>query len=812
MNSEEGRTSEGSRNGSTTRRNNKGKKKGAGVAGPTATPLHNNVPVVPLLSTALPLAPGGTATEEEDGEELCFICADTVTWYAIGECNHKVCHLCSLRLRALYKQKSCALCKTELHDVVYTKNPDALFQDFNLRKMPAYDHRLRIYFESSEIQEDVMILLRFNCPDPSCDVSCTGGWGELKEHVKKGHGMLMCNLCTRHKKLFTHEHTLYTKATLDRHNKLGDPDDPSFKGHPTCGFCRNNFYGQDELFEHCREKHEQCFLCQRNGVRNQYFQNYAELESHFRSDHFPCYAPECLEKKFVVFNSNIDLKGHELEEHSSGKAKAKGQAIELNFTYTGSAERDFGRDHSKRSSAKRGGRQGNDRDGQREGEGSSRSGANNFGPGSAPDHQIGNGMQRLRPPPGFGSKLSEPEPPAQASSSSPTPHPAASPRPQIPSMPTPSEAAAGLSGAANALSQPTGFAIGPPATVEGEIMQKVQQLFLYSATKIAEFKSLATSYRQSLINADEFVTGFMSLAAQNKTGKHKKDAEAEAAKIWRRMADTVPDPEEEPEANVGGKGKGKARSKGVPLSLGPRTGGRLKNDMLRALNDWKVSSEEYPLPRPTIPSYANSTATPSAVLPHSTTKIPASAAARVLVIKKNATKQRTATRGGGFGNASSGATASAKDSVWERVSHVPGASAPPDSNRSATPVTFAGSQAGDDDDRPATPSGNTTSTPSVASAYSHPTLQVNDRAAPAPKPAFSKTVQSGRIMGGGNRVSDNEFPGLPKRAPKPPPRTINGRIGGSTAWGEDSSQGSASGSGTESGKKSKKGVTLMHFG
>ena len=43
--------------------------------------------------------------------EVCFICASPVVYTAIAPCNHQTCHICSLRLRALYKTKACAHCR-----------------------------------------------------------------------------------------------------------------------------------------------------------------------------------------------------------------------------------------------------------------------------------------------------------------------------------------------------------------------------------------------------------------------------------------------------------------------------------------------------------------------------------------------------------------------------------------------------------------------------------------------------------------------------------------------------------------------------
>ena len=138
----------------------------------------------------------------------------------------------------------------------------------------------------------------------------------------------MCDLCTRNKKVFTHEHDLFTIPELRKHEKFGDDnpgavDQSGFKGHPECGFCRQRFYGDDELYTHCRDKHERCHICDRRTQRReqQYFLDYSSLEIHFRKDHFLCADQDCLDKKFVVFESEMDLKGHQLETHPEGLSK-----------------------------------------------------------------------------------------------------------------------------------------------------------------------------------------------------------------------------------------------------------------------------------------------------------------------------------------------------------------------------------------------------------------------------------------------------------------------------------------------------------
>ena len=52
------------------------------------------------------------AEEGEDVErEVCFICASPVVHISVAPCNHRTCHICALRLRALYKTRACAHCR-----------------------------------------------------------------------------------------------------------------------------------------------------------------------------------------------------------------------------------------------------------------------------------------------------------------------------------------------------------------------------------------------------------------------------------------------------------------------------------------------------------------------------------------------------------------------------------------------------------------------------------------------------------------------------------------------------------------------------
>lgn len=283
----------------------------------------------------------GNTDSTSFNENGCIICTEPITFYAVADCNHRTCHLCSLRLRALYKIKNCAYCKTEQTKVIFTRDPEKPFQDYDDTDLPYMDEKLNIFCEDQEIYDDMLIRLKFNCPDKNCEVICDG-WQDLKKHVRREHKLWLCDLCVQHKKIFTEEHKLFTRNQLDKHYMEGD--ESGFTGHPRCDFCRIDFYGDDELYEHCRNSHEQCHICLQAGIRHQYYIDYNELEQHFRNDHFLCFHQECLDKKFVVFKTDIDLKAHELEIHGSyisGQRAKQHEArrIEVNFISYGESIR-----------------------------------------------------------------------------------------------------------------------------------------------------------------------------------------------------------------------------------------------------------------------------------------------------------------------------------------------------------------------------------------------------------------------------------------------------------------------------------------
>ncbi|KAK7038178.1 hypothetical protein R3P38DRAFT_2904840 [Favolaschia claudopus] len=333
-----------SQRGTGKRGNNRGNNRGRGGSRGAARAGTNANAVQTVEETVQPSTAVEAIPEDQVATEdsaVCWICAEPIKYYAVSECNHRTCHVCSLRLRALYKKNDCTFCKVPQPAVVFTTSADVPFASFEIQNMPFKDAKLSIYFDTQEMMEETLLLLRFNCPDTECDY-IGNSWSDLKLHVRATHGRLMCDLCIRHKKVFAHEHTLYPPNILPIHlpsmlfnqrshkptTKGKDKDQIEGGVHPLCEFCRECFFGDDELFKHMRETHEECFVCKRNDIRDQYFLNYAALEAHFSSAHHPCPHGACRERKFVVFGSALDLQAHLVEEHGEEMGKGGRRAAQ----------------------------------------------------------------------------------------------------------------------------------------------------------------------------------------------------------------------------------------------------------------------------------------------------------------------------------------------------------------------------------------------------------------------------------------------------------------------------------------------------
>lgn len=504
--------------------------------------------------------------------------------------------------------------QTEAKYVIFTDDATKRFEDFVEADFAETDETLGIKYEQKEIHNDTLLLLRYNCPDLTCDIACWG-WPDLHRHVKNVHHKVLCDLCTRNKKVFTHEHEPFTMQELRKHEKFGDDnpgavDQSGFKGHPECGFCRERFYGDDELYTHCRDKHEKCHICDRrnNGREQQYYVNYDSLEQHFRKGHFLCADQDCLDKKFVVFESEMDLKAHQLETHPNGLSKdARKDARRVDISAF-----DYRTPHQDN----RGGRR------DREGRGMGRGRDPNT---EALPHSTAQPLRRdelafqrqmaiqsaqsvsTRT---FGGSLTSTDAYAARPNSRGQEPTVTAPRghngpiasfPAVDSLHIASTPSSTVSPAA-------ALALSPQEQARrlqhNAVMDRASTMLKNDQTKLSDFRGSVSSYRTSALSASQLVDTFFSLFDVS-TG--------DLGKLIKELADIY-----ENEAK--------------------------RNDLLKAWNDWRAINEDYP----SLPG-------PNGILPGSSAGAGGSGGHRVLKLKSStAQSSRSAvSRHGSWGNASS---------------------------------------------------------------------------------------------------------------------------------------------------------------
>lgn len=308
-------------------------------------------------------------------DDACAVCAEPLEWVAYGACGHReVCSACVTRLRFVLRDQRCCLCMTHCPAVFATKEMgDRTKAIGDLSALPAaagegktgeywYHEATQVWFDDADHYRMVRAMCRISCT--VCESSGNKGKKgsksskakhkikfetieQLKAHLFNKHCLYMCDLCLDGRKVFICEQKLYTRPQLNQHIKTGDSEvDGSevermgFVGHPMCKFCKSPFYGETELDTHMTREHYSCHICQRqHGGQDDYFRNYDDLEMHFRRDHFFCEDRECLEKKFIVFQSEAELKRHNAVEHRKRMPHAqKNSALQTPTSYRDRSE------------------------------------------------------------------------------------------------------------------------------------------------------------------------------------------------------------------------------------------------------------------------------------------------------------------------------------------------------------------------------------------------------------------------------------------------------------------------------------------
>ncbi|KAJ8899018.1 hypothetical protein K2173_008841 [Erythroxylum novogranatense] len=306
-------------------------------------------------------------------DDHCAVCADALEWVAYGACGHReVCSTCVARLRFICDDRRCCICKTTNAVVFITKalgDYTRMISDFTTLPSEPREGRVGPYWYHEDTQAFFDDVDHYRMIKAMCRLSCSvcdkmeeenegskrrtrfRSIEQLKGHLFHRHKLHMCSLCLEGRKVFICEQKLYSRSQLNQHISTGDSEvdgDESerggFMGHPVCEFCKTPFYGDNELYSHMSTEHYTCHICQRQHPgQYEYYKNYDDLEMHFRRDHFLCEDEACLAKKFIVFQTETEMKRHNTVEHGGRMSRSKRNAalqIPTSFQYRRSSEQD----------------------------------------------------------------------------------------------------------------------------------------------------------------------------------------------------------------------------------------------------------------------------------------------------------------------------------------------------------------------------------------------------------------------------------------------------------------------------------------
>ncbi|XP_049849963.1 uncharacterized protein LOC126320550 [Schistocerca gregaria] len=257
----------------------------------------------------------------------CVICCEPLEYYSIGRCGHtQVCAVCTIRMRELYGDLNCCICKEELPSVVIvsaaSRRDAESFRELE-SSLPSQVKSTQCFERSQIVVADASYYRRcrsyveLKCPACSPDSSVWTDMAALKKHVQSAHSKRFCDICLTYRKCFPREQKLYSASDYPAHLDAGDPS-IHIGGHPSCAYCRDRFYSTDELFMHCEQAHFKCFLCEKQNILYSYFKDYDHLEKHFSFRHYLCQEKQCLEKKFVAFDTQYEFQVHFITTHAQG--------------------------------------------------------------------------------------------------------------------------------------------------------------------------------------------------------------------------------------------------------------------------------------------------------------------------------------------------------------------------------------------------------------------------------------------------------------------------------------------------------------
>jgi hypothetical protein len=260
---------------------------------------------------------------ENNDASICPLCRqEKVKIFAVGECSHPVCYLCSTKMRILCEQTYCAICRQELPRVYFVSKISDTEPTIDQSRFTPIDETgdCGIYYpiKSEWIRRETEKLLRNICPFCYYEYET---FEILRDHVRRTHRYFYCDLCVENLNLFLYERKCYTRHDLVQHIRCGDRDDTSFKGHLICQFCDDHFVDDDQLYKHMRKEHYYCHLCTNDNV---YYSDFDLLRGHYRKNHYLCELDQCKDVQFTnVFSSDFEFRAHQAAQHGKTRAQAK---------------------------------------------------------------------------------------------------------------------------------------------------------------------------------------------------------------------------------------------------------------------------------------------------------------------------------------------------------------------------------------------------------------------------------------------------------------------------------------------------------
>ncbi|KIY92066.1 hypothetical protein MNEG_15897, partial [Monoraphidium neglectum] len=262
---------------------------------------------------------------------MCVICADRAEAVAVGPCDHsEICHHCCLRLRILYRDARCPLCKADNATVYLTAAassapaatvaeggapqpqpqphappppppPPPSFEELEAARARAPD---RFY---SGKRWALGVHVDKAMPDPPPALLAPGGGVAAAAALRAWQGRWrvplhvqllqwtsrscpVCDPLGRNRRPFgtpkeLREHLLTHGRVqcpvcvqagrrfpleLEAH-QIDDLPRHLARAHKHCAFCDEYYYGDDEMYDHMKRKHFHCGICQAAGTHHLYF-------------------------------------------------------------------------------------------------------------------------------------------------------------------------------------------------------------------------------------------------------------------------------------------------------------------------------------------------------------------------------------------------------------------------------------------------------------------------------------------------------------------------------------------------------------